>query len=323
MSKKIFYRYNEANEIYERVYPTTRERVWGIARQLIIGIVLGAAFFVVVYFWIDLPKEKILKKENNELRAQFDILNARINRSLTVLEDVQNRDDNIYRVMMDAGRISPTARYAGLDNEARYNELKTLSDADLIIGVTKKMDRVDRMLYSQIKSYNELIDLANQQKDRIENIPAIQPIAAKDMKQMASGFGWRRDPVYGIMRFHEGLDFAAAVGTPIYAPGNGKVIDASWNSGYGNTIDIDHGFNYVTRYAHLSKMNVKIGDTVKRGDKIGEVGNTGKSTGSHLHYEVRHKGVPQNPINFYFLDITPQEYAELIKQAENAGHVMD
>lgn len=323
MSKKIYYIYNESTGIYERVYRTNKQRLASFTRHLGTGIFVGIAIFLIVYYWIDFPKEKQLKKENRELETQFDILNSRYNNSLQVLNDLQMRDDNFYRVMMQADRVGTSQRYGGLDNEARYNELKSLSDADLIIGVTKKMDRIDRMIYSQIKSYDELVELAKSQKDRIKHIPSIQPIPAKYMKKMASGYGWRRDPVYGVSKFHEGLDFASNIGTPVYATGNGKVVEAKWNSGYGNCIDISHGYNYTTRYAHLSKINVRAGQEVKRGDKIGEVGNTGKSTGPHLHYEVRYKGQPQNPINYYFYDITPAEYAILIKEAENAGHVMD
>lgn len=323
MSKKIFYRYNEANEIYERVYPTAKERALVVLRHLIVGIVIGVALFTIVYYWIDFPREKELKIENKELKTQYRLISERLNRSIEVMEDLRMRDDNFYRVMMQADPISASSRYAGLENEARYNDLKTMTDADLIISVTKKMDRLDRQIYSQIKSYNELIALAKGEKERILHIPAIQPIPEKAMKQMASGYGYRRDPVYGISKFHEGLDFACDIGTPVYATGNGRITEAGWNSGYGNEVVIAHGYNYTTRYAHLSKITVKKGETVKRGDKIGETGNTGKSTGPHLHYEVRFKGVPQNPINYYYLDITPQQYAELVQQAENAGHVMD
>lgn len=323
MSKKIYYTYNESTGIYERVYRTNKQRLAAVSRYLLTGILMGITLFVIVYFWIDFPREKQLKNVNKELKAQIGILSSRFNNSIDVLNDLQMRDDNFYRVMMQADRVSTAQRYGGLDNEARYNDLKSLSDADLIIGVTKKMDRIDRMIYSQIKSYNELAELAKSQKDRIEHIPSIQPIAAKYMKKMASGYGWRRDPVYGVSKFHEGLDFASDIGTPVYATGNGKVTIAKWNSGYGNCIDIDHGYNYLTRYAHLSKILVHPGQEVKRGDKIGEVGNTGKSTGPHLHYEVRYKDQPQNPINYYFFDITPAEYAALIEEAENAGHVMD
>ena len=323
MSKKIYYHYNEATQIFERVYLTLKQRIAIFVRQLGVGCLIGVLLFLVVYYVIDFPREKQLKMQNDELRTQYEILSSRMNRSLDVLSDIQQRDDNFYRVMMETDKVPSAIRYSGLANEARYNELRKLSDADLIIGVTKKIDRIERMLYSQIKSFNELTGLASSRKDRLDHIPAIQPISQKDMKQMASGYGYRRDPVYGISKFHEGLDFAANTGTPVYATGNGTVTVAKWNSGYGNCIDISHGFNYVSRYAHLSKMNVKPGQTVKRGDKIGEVGNTGKSTGPHLHYEVRFKDVPQNPINYYFYDITPDQYIKLIQQAENAGHVMD
>ena len=323
MRKKNYYRYNEDTGIYERVTLTPRQRFVIVLRHLGLGVVLGMAFFLIVYYWIDFPREKQLKLENIELKAQYSALNTRLSSSLQVLEDLRQRDDNFYRAMMQAEPVSVAKRYAGLDNEARYRELSRLNDASLVVNTTKKMDRIDRMLYSQIKSYDELFEMAQRQHDRINNIPAIQPIAEKDMKQMASGYGYRRDPVYGIGKFHEGLDFAANIGTKVYATGAGKVVSAGWNSGYGNCVDIDHGYNYLTRYAHLSRINVTTGQQVKRGDKIGEVGNTGKSTGPHLHYEVRYKGYPQNPINYYFLDITPDQYGELIRQAENAGHVMD
>ena len=140
---------------------------------------------------------------------------------------------------------------------------------------------------------------------------------------MASGYGYRRDPIYGTSKFHEGMDFSSPIGTPVYATGNGTVTNASWKSQYGNLIEISHGYNSTTRYAHLSEILVKPGQAVKRGDLIGKVGNTGKSTGPHLHYEVRFRGQPQNPVNYYFYDLTPEEYDKMILEAENAGHVMD
>ncbi|MEF9923235.1 MAG: M23 family metallopeptidase [Muribaculaceae bacterium] len=323
MSKKVFYRYNENTSNYERVYLSAKQKLWVVIRHFIIGVLIGIALFLTVYYWFDFPREKQLKQQNKELKSQYDILQVRLDRSLGVMEDLQMRDDNFYRVMMQADRINPAMRYAGLDNEARYAELKSLNDAELITNVTRKTDQLDRELYTQIKSYNELISIAKGQKNRIDHIPSIQPIADKDLKRMASGYGRRIDPIYGTSKFHEGLDFASEIGTPIFATGNGTVTEADWNSGYGNLIILDHGYNYTTRYAHLSKILVRPGQTIKRGDKIGEVGNTGKSTGPHLHYEVRFKGEAQNPIDYYFFDITPQQYNELIKMAENAGHVMD
>ncbi len=323
MSRKVFYRYNPSTDNYERVYPSWKNRVWVLARHLIVGIAIGALAFVTVYFWIDFPREKMLKQENEQLVNELKILNQRLDRSLMVMEDIANRDNNFYRVMMQADRISDAQRYAGLEKGNKYEHLNKLSDADLIKNVSNKMDMLDRQIYTQIKSFDELKELAGKQKDRLAHIPAIMPISELDLRQMASGYGYRVDPVYGTGKFHEGMDFASDRGTPVYATGDARVESAKWHSGYGNLIVLDHGYNYTTRYAHLNEMNVTTGQMVKRGDLIGKVGNTGKSTGPHLHYEVRYKGVPQNPVNYYFYDLTPQQYNEMIQRAENAGHVMD
>jgi murein DD-endopeptidase MepM/ murein hydrolase activator NlpD len=198
-----------------------------------------------------------------------------------------------------------------------------MPDAELLRNVNNKLDMLERLIYSQIKSYDYLRDQAAMLDQRVAHIPAIQPVSEKHLRVMASGYGYRVDPVYGTTKFHEGMDFSAPQGTPVYATGDGTVIHSSWESAYGNLIEINHGYNYVTRYAHLSEILVRNGQTVKRGDLIGKVGNTGKSTGPHLHYEVRLRGEPQNPVNYYFFDLTPAQYDEMIRLAENAGHVMD
>ena len=250
-------------------------------------------------------------------------LNRRSDEAIAVMEDISARDNNFYRVIMQAEPLTDAARYAGLERRITSEALDSLNDNELVSTVTSKLDRLDNMVYNQIKSFDFLQAQAANLTDRSTHIPAIQPISSKYLKTMASGYGYRRDPIYGTSRFHEGMDFSADTGTPVYATGDGKVTSAGWESGYGNSIDINHGYNYLTRYAHLSEILVKPGQNVKRGDLIGKVGNTGKSTGSHLHYEVRLRGVPQNPVNYYFMDLTPAEYDEMIRQAENAGHVMD
>lgn len=323
MSKKVFYRYNPTTDNYERVYPSWKNRMWVLTRHLLVGIAIGAFLFVTVYYWIDFPKEKMLKQENQQLVTELKILNQRLDRSLAVMEDIANRDNNFYRVMMQADRITNTQRYAGLEKENTKEYLSSTSDAQLIKNVSTKMNRLDRQIYVQIKSFDTLKALAGRQQDRLAHIPAIQPVSETNLRQMASGYGYRIDPIYGTGKFHEGMDFAADIGTPVYATGDARVESAKWHSGYGNLIILDHGYNYTTRYAHLSEMNVRPGQLVKRGDLIGKIGNTGKSTGPHLHYEVRFKGIPQNPVNYYFYDLTPQQYNEMIIQAENAGHVMD
>lgn len=324
MSKRTtYFRYNPATESYERVYPSKNERVWAVMRQFIWGGVFGILVFIIAYYFIDFPRERVLRETNEMLKDQLEDLGRRSDQAMAVMEDIAARDNNFYRVVMQADPLSDAARYAGLERSLKADSINSLPDAALVTDVEHKLDRLDNMVYNQIKSFDFLRGQAAQMSDRITHVPAIQPISSKYLKTMASGYGYRRDPIYGTSRFHEGMDFSAAIGTPVYATGDGTVKSAGWESGYGQSIDIDHGFNYLTRYAHLSQISVKAGQKVKRGDLIGKVGNTGKSTGPHLHYEVRFRGQPQNPVNYYFMDLTPEEYDEMIRQAENAGHVMD
>lgn len=318
MARKVFYKYNPATDSYERVYPTARQRWWAVIRQFIIGIGIGAVLCVVAYYFVDFPREKALKDENEQLRGEITSLGQQADRAMSVMRDIAERDNNLYRVMLEADPISDARRFAQL--EGRH---KAMSDIDLVNNVKDKFEMLDQQIFSQIKSFDFLREEVLNQRDRLDHVPAIQPVSESKLRQMASGYGYRRDPVYGTTKFHEGMDFSAPIGTPVYATGNGTVVEAGWQSGYGNTVEIDHGYNYLTRVAHLSKINVRKGQKVERGETIGLVGNTGKSTGPHLHYEVRLRGVPQNPVNYYFYDLTPEEYDEMIRQAENAGHVMD
>ena len=320
MSRKVYYRYNPATETYERVYPTRRRRWIAAISHFFVSAALGCAMFFLLNGIIDLPKERVLRNENRELRQQLTLLNSRLDEALEVLDDIAERDNNFYRVMMQTDRISDAQRYAGLE---RLNRLSSLPDNRLIDDLNDKMNLMERELVVQSRSFDRLADLARASSDRLAHIPAIQPVSELSLKQMASGYGRRVDPVYGTIKMHEGMDFACDIGTPVYATGNGTVVSAEWSSGYGNLIEINHGYGYTTRYAHLSAINVKPGQKVSRGDLIGASGNTGKSTGPHVHYEVRLRGVPQNPVNYYFYDLTPEEYAEMITHAENAGHVMD
>ncbi len=319
MSKKVYYRYNEKTRGYERVYPSRRSRWLATVGHMLLSLLLGAGVFMIFDDVIDLPKERMLRAENRQLKEDLELLNARMDRAQAVMNDLADRDNNFYRVMMQADRISDAKRYAGLERSS----LRSLSDNSLASTLNEKMNLLEREIVVQSQSFDELRRLALTRADRLAHIPAIQPVSEANMKQMASGYGNRVDPIYGTVKMHEGMDFACDIGTPVYATGNGTVTTAGWHSGYGNRIDINHGFGYTTRYAHLSKISVRTGQEVKRGDLIGYSGNTGKSTGPHLHYEVRLKDVPQNPVNYYFYDLTPAEYAAMIEHAENAGHVMD
>lgn len=322
VSKKIYYRYNPETDNYERVYPSLQSRLLGVGRHLGWGLLIGAALFFIVFYCFSSPTESNLRRENSRLKAQYNMLNRRLENALRVMDNIQSRDDNFYRVMMQMDPLSRGQRYAGLDNERRYKDIKSLDDAELVSRLYKQMDLLDRQLYAQSLSFDQLRLYASNQQDKIDHIPAVLPINVKDYT-MSSGYGYRRDPVFGSSRFHAGLDFAAKTGTDVFATADGVVEVASRKSGYGNCVDINHGYNYLTRYAHLNRVTVREGQKVRRGEKIGEVGSSGKSTGPHLHYEVRFKDEPQNPVNYYFLDVSPEDYDRMIQLAENSGHVMD
>ncbi len=323
MSRKVFYRYNPATERYERVFPDRSTQFWAGVRSYTWAIFIVGLVAIGLYSIIELPRERQLRERNAQLEAGMEILSRRADQALLVMENLAERDNNFYRAMMQAEPVTAARRYAGLERQRNFDEITALSDDDLVHSVNSKLDRLDQMLYVQVKSFDHLEALVDSQKSRISHMPAIIPVPQKYLRTLASGYGSRLDPVYGTVKFHEGLDFSAPPGTPVYATADGVVTRSSWQSAYGNLIEIDHGFNYTTRYAHLSKIIARAGQNVKRGDLIGLVGNTGKSTGPHLHYEVRYRGTPQNPVNYYFYDLSPEQYDELIRQADNAGHVMD
>ncbi|MDE7409921.1 MAG: M23 family metallopeptidase [Muribaculaceae bacterium] len=320
--RQVFYRYNPDTDNFERHYPTLKTRLSSLGRYLAVGGVIGIGIYVLLFYVFDAPTERNLKEENGKLKAQYAILEKRLDNSIKVMEDIRNRDDNFYRVMMQMDPLSSKERYSGLENDSKFENLGHLSDAELLSRMTRSMDLLEHQIYSQSVSFDQLREAAGEQKEKIACIPSVMPINISDYT-MSSGYGYRRDPIYGTAKFHEGLDFAAATGTPVFATADAVVEVADRKDAYGNCIDLNHGYNYMTRYAHLSQILVKPGQRVKRGEMIGKVGSTGKSTGSHLHYEVRFKGEPQNPVHYYFMDLTPAQYVDMIQLAENSGHVMD
>ncbi|MBB4035870.1 murein DD-endopeptidase MepM/ murein hydrolase activator NlpD [Dysgonomonas hofstadii] len=323
MKRKIYYRYNPQTLTYDRIYPSTKDKIFTVFRHLISGIVVGIAAIIAFSYFIGTPWGEAQKKENKLLRAQYEVLSNRMDEVTDVLRNIQQRDDNLYRAIFHSDPISPAIRNSGVGAPGRYEHLANLSNPDLIIQTTKKMDYIAKQIYIQSNSFDEVLELAKTQKDRLKHIPAIQPVSDKFLKQMASGYGVRVDPIYGTARFHAGMDFSANIGTPVYATGNGVVTLADWKQGYGKCVMIDHGFGYETLYAHLNEYNVRVGQQVTRGEKIAEVGNTGKSTGPHLHYEVHVKGRPDNPAKYYFMDLSPAEYDKMLQIAANHGQVMD
>lgn len=274
----------------------------------------AVAFVILSYTFIDSPKEKMLQQENEQLKLQYQILNKKLDQVSEVLADMQKRDDNIYRVIFEAEPIPQNIRKAGFGGINRYAEFEKFESADLLVSTTKKLDQLTKQLYIQSISFDEVFELAKKKEDMLLSIPSIMPISNESLDKMSSGYGIRNHPILKIPLMHYGQDFTAKTGTEIYATGNGVVVEVKRAlRGYGNHIIIDHGYGYQTLYAHLSKFNVHPGQKVMRGEVIGYVGNTGRSTAPHLHYEVIKNGDKVNPINFYYNDLTPEQYEEMIR----------
>lgn len=321
--RKVYYIYNPQTQTYDRIYPTVRQRALSILRRLFIGMGLGAGCFIVLLLIFGSPSEKELKTENNKLLAQYNILSRRADEAMGVLQDIQQRDDNLYRVIFQADPVPSAIRKAGYGGTNRYEHLMNMANSALVINTTQKIDMLTKQLYIQSRSFDDVVAMCRKYDDRLKSIPAIQPVSNKDLRQTASGYGMRIDPIYGTIKFHPGMDFSAPIGTDVYATGDGKVVAMGWETGYGNRIVIDHGFGYRTLYAHLSKFRTKLGKKVLRGEVIAEVGSTGRSTGPHLHYEVHVKGEVVNPVNYYFMDLSADDYDRMIQIAANHGKVLD
>ena len=321
---KIRYQFNTKSLKIEKVQVTMKERLKRLAGSMAFGLVFGVVVIVLAYNFLSSPREKALINQLEQYKLQYKIMNDRMDNIQKVLSDVQDRDDNIYRLIFEAEPIPSEVRKAGFGGIDRYENLEGIANSEIIVNTAKRLDEITSQLVVQSKSYDEVFKLAKDKEKLIASIPAIQPVDFHDLRRIGSLFGYRTDPFYKVSKFHEGIDFAAAVGTPIYATGDGIVSVAAYNSGgYGNEIEINHGFSYETKYAHLSKIKVKVGQRVKRGEIIGLMGNTGKSTAPHLHYEVHKAGIPVNPIYFFFNDITPAEYQAMIELSSQPSQTMD
>ena len=286
-----------------------------ILQYITISSVISFIFIILLGTFIDSPKEKQLKREISFLELQYQSISEKISNAQLVLDDIQQRDDNIYRMIFEVEPIDESIRKAGFGGANRYEKYKGSKYSDLVIEAKKKIDKLNKQLFIQSKSFDDVIKLANDKATMLSCIPAIQPISNENLKRMASGYGYRIDPIYKTRKFHNGMDFSAPIGTPIYATGNGvieKIKKSRSKTNYGNYILINHGYDYQSFYAHLDKILVSKGKQVKRGDLIGHVGNTGKSTAPHLHYEVRYKKRKINPANFYYNDLSPAEYEHML-----------
>ncbi len=318
------YRFNPKTLNFERIRLTAWQKTRRVTLLLLPGLAVGLLGIFLVYQFIDSPKEAVLRRENKQLLVQYELLNKQIGELERVLADVRRRDDNMYRVILEADPLPESIRQAGVGGINRYRDLSGYANSELVIETTKRLDLLARQMVVQSKSLDEVGALVLRKQEMLASIPAVQPIANDDLTQTASGFGWRMHPIHKIMKFHAGMDFTAKTGTPIHATGDGVVVYAEYGTnGYGMHVIVDHGFDYQTLYAHLSKLEVRKGQRVKRGDVVGLVGNTGLSVGPHLHYEVHKGGQPMDPANFYFNDLTPEEYARMVELSRNAAQALD
>lgn len=323
MAKKIKFHFNPETLNYEPIIQSLATKLKQVFIHLFSGISLGILFFFIIVSTFDSPEAKQMKLEKSRMEAQYKIIQRQLEEAQEVMTDLQQRDDNLYRVIFQAEPIPVEVRKATIANTEYYNQLLKMTNSEIVANTSKRMDEIRKQIYIQSRSFDEVVKLAKNKEEMLKCIPAIQPVMNKDLKKMASGFGWRIDPIYRTRRFHAGMDFAAPTGTDVFAPGNGTVVAAGWQQGYGNCIQISHGFGYLTLYGHLHRIKVRKGQKVTRGEVIGEVGNTGKSTGPHLHYEVHLHGKVMNPHHYYFMDLSPADYDRMIQMSENSGQMMD
>ena len=296
-----------------------KKTVFGVLAVLLIAFI----GFIIFSQFLMSPNERAINRENKNLQLNLDLFSKRIAESSAVLNQLQERDNNIYRMYFEANPIPNEQRKAGFGGVNRYKSLEGYENSKMIKQLTKDIDILSKQLVIQSKSLDEIVVLAKEKEKMLASIPAILPVKLVDLTRMASGYKWRMHPILKIRKFHKGMDFTAPIGTPIYASGNGKVIRSSRSATYGRVVYIDHGYGYRTIYAHMSKIKAKRGQNVKRGDLIGYVGNTGRSVSAHLHYEVRKNGKALNPINFYYGDLTPEEFAAMQKASEEEGQSYD
>jgi len=321
---RVKYRFNPESLSYSRIEKTFGQKVLMVLGYSFVFFIISVIGVIAYSYLFDSPEVKGLKRQNSELILTIELFNKQLDKITMALQDMQQRDDNLYRTVFEAEPISHSVREAGFGGADRYEELQKLPEAKLVIQTAKRLDKITRQVVIQSKSYDELTKLALSKEKMLASIPAIQPISNKDLTRTASGWGYRIHPIYKIRKFHYGIDFTAPTGTEVYATGDGIIekIEQS-QRGYGNMIMIDHGFGMKTIYAHLHGFNVKQGQKVKRGDVIGFVGNTGLSTSPHLHYEVMRNGEMVNPINYFFNDLTAEEYDRMVKISMSMGQTFD
>jgi murein DD-endopeptidase MepM/ murein hydrolase activator NlpD len=319
---KIKYRFNPESLKYDKVRTSVRRTIVKAFTFFTATVAITIVYYLIYSQFFSTPKERILSREINQMTENYAALTKNLQQIEDVLVDIQQRDSNIYRTIFESEPVPQAILRAGFGGVNRYETLEGYSNSGLMVETTRRSEGLLNQLQVQSKMLDEMLEKANEKSEQLKTRPAIQPIENKDLTCTAASFGWRMHPFYRTKRFHEGMDFTAPVGTPVKATGDGEVTETQSTGAQGIKVVIDHGYGYKTVYAHLDKFTVKAGQKVTRGDVIGKVGNTGMSTAPHLHYEVHKNGKPMNPINYFFNELTPAEFAR-IRDLSNLGRTFD
>ncbi len=322
--KKIKYFYNTHTLRYEKLITPLRVKLLRLFGFLATVAVSAAIIVAIAFRYIDSPKEKLLRQQNEDMRDDYAVLNKQLQQLQQQMSELENRDNNVYRSIFEAVPVHDSARIKAIEKSKELKLVQSMSEDELVKSITGQVNQLSMLMAYQQKSYADIEGMIKNKEQLLSAIPAIQPVSNKDLTRIASGFGYRIDPVYKVTKLHAGLDFAAPIGTPIYATANGVVTEADFNEGgFGNHVVINHGYGYETLYGHMVRMKAKVGQKVKRGEVIGYVGSTGKSTGPHCHYEVHKNGTPVDPVYFFYNDLTPDQYDRLLKLAAASNQSFD
>lgn len=322
--KKIKYYYNTQTLRYEKLVTPLRVKLLRVFGFIASAIVTAFIIVAIAYRYLDSPKEKELKRQVSEMEEKYKDLYAATMELQQRVAQVENRDNNIYRTVFEASPVPDSVREKKMLADKEIMLVSSMSDNELIKSVTGIINNVTARLAFQNQSFNDIEKMVANKEELLKATPAIQPVSNKDLERVASGFGVRIDPVYKTPRFHKGLDFTAPQGTPIYATADGVVEEAGFSTGgYGNNVVINHGYGYKTVYGHMYRVKARAGQRVKRGETIGWVGNTGKSTGPHCHYEVHKNGNPVDPVYFFYNDLSPAQYERMLKIVSSKNQSFD
>jgi len=320
---KVKYHYNPETLSYSKITPKKGRYLKRGLLVLLSVFLTGFLGFAILINFFESPKEKVMKRELENMKLNYELLAKRAEQHASRLVELEDRDNTIYRQFFEATPISDEVRKAGFGGVNRYSSLDGFNNSKMIMDLTKQMDALSKRIVVQSKSLDDIVKMAENKEEMLASIPAIQPVKKEELTRMASGYGMRMHPILKIRKMHEGMDFTAKPGTPIYATGNGRVTRSERSSSFGNVVYIDHGYGYKTVYAHMKKIATRKGKKVKRGDIIGYVGNTGRSVSPHLHYEVIKDGRHVNPIYYYYGNLTPEEFVAMQKAADQDGQSLD